>query len=97
MRRTGFTGSVVSHSWNCNTFAVAAIVLSFPFGVLLALGRRSDLPVIRNNDDLATVINQFSAHDVSRLPVGLPGNTSRVIGLISRAALMRRYQMALAG
>jgi general L-amino acid transport system permease protein len=27
--------------------AVAAIVLSFPFGVLLALGRRSDLPVIR--------------------------------------------------
>ena len=27
--------------------AVSAIVLSFPFGVLLALGRRSDLPVIR--------------------------------------------------
>lgn len=27
--------------------AIAAIVLSFPFGVLLALGRRSDLPVIR--------------------------------------------------
>ncbi|MGI8929664.1 MAG: amino acid ABC transporter permease [Candidatus Limnocylindrales bacterium] len=27
--------------------AVASIVLSFPFGVLLALGRRSDLPVIR--------------------------------------------------
>jgi general L-amino acid transport system permease protein len=27
--------------------AVAAIVLSFPFGVLLALGRRSDLPVVR--------------------------------------------------
>ena len=27
--------------------AVAGIVLSFPFGVLLALGRRSDLPVVR--------------------------------------------------
>lgn len=27
--------------------AIAGIVLSFPFGVLLALGRRSDLPVIR--------------------------------------------------
>ncbi len=27
--------------------ALASIVLSFPFGVLLALGRRSDLPVIR--------------------------------------------------
>jgi len=27
--------------------AIAGIVLSFPFGVLLALGRRSDLPVVR--------------------------------------------------
>jgi general L-amino acid transport system permease protein len=27
--------------------AIASIVLSFPFGVLLALGRRSDLPVVR--------------------------------------------------
>lgn len=65
--------------------------------LLVAEMMRNDLPIIRNNDDLATVINQFSAHDVSRLPVGLPGNTSRVIGLISRAALMRRYQLALAG
>jgi CIC family chloride channel protein len=57
---------------------------------------RAKLPIVRNTDDLATVLNQFSAHDVSRLPVGLPGNTSRVIGLVSRAALMRRYQQALA-
>jgi CIC family chloride channel protein len=57
---------------------------------------RNDLPVIRNNDDLASVLTKFSAHDVSRLPVGLPGNTTRVIGLISRASLMRRYQKALA-
>jgi CIC family chloride channel protein len=57
---------------------------------------RTNLPVVRNTDDLATVMNQFSAHDVSRLPVGLPGNSSRVIGLVSRAALMRRYQQALA-
>jgi len=65
--------------------------------LLVAELMRNDLPVIRNNDDLASVITQFSAHDVSRLPVGLPGNTARVIGLISRAALMRRYQKALAG
>jgi CIC family chloride channel protein len=65
--------------------------------LLVAELMRSDLPVIRNNDDLATVINQFSAHDVSRLPVGLPTNTLRVIGLISRSSLMRRYQKALAG
>ena len=57
---------------------------------------RTDLPVIRNTDDLASVLDRFSAHDVSRLPVGLPGNSARVIGLISRAALMRRYQQALA-
>ena len=57
---------------------------------------RADLPIVRHTDDLATVMNQFSAHDVSRLPVGLPGNSAKVIGLVSRAALMRRYQQALA-
>jgi CIC family chloride channel protein len=57
---------------------------------------RSDLPIVRNTDDLATVMAMFSAHDVSRLPVGLPGNRFRVIGLVSRAALMRQYQQALA-
>ena len=35
------------------------------------------------------------AHDVSRLPVALPGDSSSVIGLVSRAALMRRYQQVL--
>lgn len=57
---------------------------------------RADLPILRNTDDLATVLSQFSARDVSRLPVGLPGNSSRVIGLVSRSALMRQYQLALA-
>ena len=57
---------------------------------------RNDLPIIQNNEDLASVLTKFSAHDVSRLPVGLPGNSTRVIGLISRAALMKRYQKALA-
>ena len=57
---------------------------------------RTELPVVRNTDDLASVLDRFSAHDVSRLPVGLPGNSARVIGLISRAALMRRYQQTLA-
>jgi CIC family chloride channel protein len=65
---------------------------------LLLVGEimRSDLPVLRNVDDLASVLDKFAAHDVSRLPVGLPGNANRVIGLVSRAALMRRYQQALA-
>ncbi len=51
----GFSGTpltpIATRAWGglLLTFvlAVAAIVLSFPFGVLLALGRRSDLPVIR--------------------------------------------------
>jgi CIC family chloride channel protein len=65
--------------------------------LLVAELMRSDLPLVRNSDDLATVLHQFSAHDVGKLPVGLPGDSTRVIGLISRAALMRRYQQALAG
>jgi CIC family chloride channel protein len=64
--------------------------------LLVAEVMRSDLPILRHTDDLASVITQFSAHDVSRLPVALPGNKARVIGLVSRAALMRRYQRALA-
>jgi len=65
---------------------------------LLLVGEimRSDLPVLRNTDDLASVLDKFAVHDVGRLPVGLPGNGGRVIGLVSRAALMRRYQQALA-
>jgi CIC family chloride channel protein len=65
---------------------------------LLLVGEvmRTDLPVLRNTDDLASVLDKFAVHDVSRLPVGLPGNANRVIGLVSRAALMRRYQQALA-
>ena len=57
---------------------------------------RPSIPVLRTSDDLATVLDQFSAHDVSRLPVALPGNSAHVIGVASRAALMRRYQRELA-
>lgn len=57
---------------------------------------RPSIPVLKTSDDLATVLDQFSAHDVSRLPVALPGNSAHVIGVASRAALMRRYQRELA-
>jgi CBS domain-containing protein len=55
---------------------------------------RVDLPVVRPSEDLAGVLDQFSMHDVARLPVALP--SGRIVGLISRSALMRRYQVALA-
>ena len=56
---------------------------------------RPNVPLLRTNDSLATVLDQFSAHDVSRLPVVLPGDSRQVIGVASRAALMRRYQRVL--
>jgi CIC family chloride channel protein len=64
---------------------------------LLLVGEisRADIPILRTTDSLSTVLDKFSAHDVSRLPVSLPGDNSKVIGLVSRAALMRRYQQVL--
>jgi CIC family chloride channel protein len=58
---------------------------------------RTDLPMMRHSDDLATVFEMFARHDVSHLPVGVATSPGRVIGLISRAALMRRYQKGLGG
>jgi CIC family chloride channel protein len=58
---------------------------------------RTDLPLIRHSDDLASVFEMFARYDVSHLPVGVARSPGRVIGLISRAALMRRYQKGLGG
>jgi CIC family chloride channel protein len=57
---------------------------------------RPHLPIVRTSDDLATTMDAFTKHDVSRLAVCLPGTPGRVIGMISRSALMRRYQRELA-
>lgn len=56
---------------------------------------RADLPTVSHTDDLASVLDAFARHDVSRLPACLPGPDGKIIGLISRSALMRRYQRAL--
>ncbi|MDB5320744.1 MAG: hypothetical protein JWN40_2375 [Phycisphaerales bacterium] len=53
---------------------------------------RSDVPIVRTTDDLASVLDALSRHDVMRLPVCLPHAPGKVIGLISRVALLRRYQ-----
>jgi CIC family chloride channel protein len=58
---------------------------------------RSDVSPVRTTDDLAAVFDAFSQHDVSHLPVCVPHNTDHVIGLISRAAVIKRYQEALKG
>jgi CIC family chloride channel protein len=64
---------------------------------LLVVGdlMRTDIPPVRTTDDLAAVFDAFSEHDVSHLPVCTPSNADHVIGLISRAALIRKYQEAI--
>ncbi|HEY1921385.1 MAG TPA: chloride channel protein [Tepidisphaeraceae bacterium] len=65
---------------------------------LLVVGEmiRTDLPVVKHTDDLGTVLEAFSRHEVSHLPVTMNSRPNHVIGLISRAGLMRRYQQVLA-
>jgi CIC family chloride channel protein len=56
---------------------------------------RTSIPVVRSTDDLATALEAFGRHDVEHLPVAFAQSPGRVIGLVSRAALMRRYQKGL--
>jgi chloride channel protein, CIC family len=58
---------------------------------------RSDVPLVRNTDDLAQVLSIFSRFDVDSLPVCLAQSPGKVIGLIGRTGLMRYYQTRLAG
>jgi CIC family chloride channel protein len=53
---------------------------------------RADVPVVRTTDDLASVLDTLTQYDVTRLPVTLPNSPQAVIGFISRAGLLRRYQ-----
>ena len=63
---------------------------------LLVVGdvMRSDIPPVRTTDDLAAVFDAFSQFDVSHLPVCVPQDSKKIIGLISRSALIRKYQEA---
>ena len=58
---------------------------------------RPDLPAVRSTDDLASVLDTFAQYEVARLPVSLATSPDRIIGLISRRALMQRYHLALSG
>jgi hypothetical protein len=56
---------------------------------------RTDIAPVRTTDDLAAVFDAFSRHDVNHLPVSMPDSRDKVIGLISRSAVIRKYQEAL--
>jgi CIC family chloride channel protein len=58
---------------------------------------RLDLPALRSTDDLAKALETFSLNEVARLPVSLATDPDRIIGLLSRRALMQRYNAALSG
>lgn len=58
---------------------------------------RRDVPAVKTSDDLASAMDQFGRTDVARLPVAFPAAPGRIIGMVSRAALMKRYHDGLAG
>ena len=55
---------------------------------------RTGLPTVTRDETLDVVLDKFSRHDVSSLPVVDAGD--RVKGVITRARLMRKYHAALA-
>ena len=86
-----YIGMVVSNDINMALLDRDAVPL-----LLVAELMRREIPFVRTSDDLATVLDVFSRFDVSHLPVCLPNAPGKIIGLISRAGLMRQYQSGLA-
>jgi CIC family chloride channel protein len=85
-----YRGMVVSDDIQTSLMQHEAIPL-----LLVADLVRSELPCVQTSDDLAGVLETFSKYEVGRLPVCLTGRPSRVVGLISRRALMNEYHQAL--
>ena len=64
---------------------------------LLVVGdlMRRDIAPVQTTDDLAAVFDAFSLHDVNHLPVCIETACEKIIGLVSRSAVIRKYQEAL--
>ncbi len=56
---------------------------------------RDDLPVVYPDETMDVALDRFSRHDVERLAVLSRDVPAQVMGLISRASLMNRYQREL--
>jgi CIC family chloride channel protein len=56
---------------------------------------RPEIPWVNSTDDLAHTLDVFSQHNVDRLPVCLGSSPGKVVGMISRRGLMKRYQAGL--
>ncbi|MFQ5461543.1 MAG: chloride channel protein [Phycisphaerae bacterium] len=74
------------------------VALLEPEAVLLLLvGElvRSDVPTVTYRETLDTVLDKFARSDVESLPVVNESDGTRVEGVITRQAVMRRYQEEL--
>jgi CIC family chloride channel protein len=56
---------------------------------------RAEVMPVNTIDDLAGVLEIFSRHDVDHLPVRVSKSSGKIVGMISRAKLLRRYQRGL--
>jgi len=64
---------------------------------LLLVGelQRPDVPTVAPRETLDVVLDRFAHHDVDSLPVASADDQTRVIGLVSRQAVIQRYQAEL--
>ena len=56
---------------------------------------RPTIPVVKPDDTLDTVLDKFAKNNVDSLPVVSRADATRVEGLVTREAVMRRYQEEL--
>ena len=85
-----YTGVVVERDVNTALMQREAVPLMV-VGELM----RTDVPMVKTSDDLASVLDVFSRFDVGHLPVCLATAPGKVIGLISRAGLMSHYHAGM--
>lgn len=63
--------------------------------LLVAEVMRTDLPLIRRDETLDTVMDKFAAHDVASLAVVSPIDPTLPMAILTRAKVMQRYRQAL--
>src|SRR5208337_3241051 len=85
-----FEGMVIADDMNSVLMDQAAIPLLVVGDVM-----RRDIAPVQTTDDLAAVFDAFSHHDVNHLPVCMASACEKIVGLISRSAVIRKYQEAL--
>jgi CIC family chloride channel protein len=90
--REQYVGMVTARDINTALFQRDALPL-----LLVRDLMRVGVPTITVHDDLATALDLFANYDTDHLPVTAARPSNRVIGLIGRTGVMRRYQRELFG